>query len=137
MSGREIETARNALLVRLAAAGTFVGGVMNLVAIIEPHWFQRHHLLEDFFPIEFWRASRMIELLIGFTLIVASINIYRRKRRAWELVTVLAAVSLVFHIIRPFDPLQVLAASLLIIILVVSRGLFTVRSEAPDIGRTL
>jgi hypothetical protein len=37
-------------------------------------------------------------LLIGFTLVISAINIYKRKRRAYHLVGALAMLSLIFHL---------------------------------------
>src|SRR5262245_29521805 len=76
------------LIVTLLTLGS---GILNLYSVIGPGVRERVEFLKQFFPLEFVHLSRLLTLLIGFALVVSSINIYRRKRLAWWIVTVLAS----------------------------------------------
>ena len=46
-------------------------------------------------------VTRTVEVIIGLLLLLLSHGLKRRKRRAWEAVTVLLAASVVVHLIHP------------------------------------
>lgn len=122
---------RRWLLATCVAAVTLGSGVLNLVSVMGG---PSHSVaLRDIFPIEFLRLSRTIVLLTGFALIISSINIYMRKKRAWWAVLALSIFSAVFHLIRGFDYEEALASLSLVIVLLLTRKEFSVRSSAPDI----
>ena len=56
--------------------------------------------LSEIFPLYFLRLSRPATILIGFALIVSSLNIFKRKRRAWVAVLALSVFSTVFHLTK-------------------------------------
>ncbi len=116
------------------AAVTMGSGVLNLLAVMGG---PRNHRLAELFPIEFFRLSRTLTLLIGFALIVSSLNIYRRKRRAWRIVLALASLSTLFHAIREHSLSETLFSAALVLLLLVTRPLFTVKSSVPDLGSGL
>ncbi len=89
--------------------------------------------LEDVFPIEFIRLSRTATILIGFALIVSSPNIFKRKRRAWVAVLALSVFSTAFHLTKGLDYGQALFSFALVILLLLTRHMFTVKSSVPDL----
>src|SRR5262245_43914218 len=77
---------------------TFGSGLMNLYSVIGPALPDRSKILRGIFPLEFLHLSRLLTLLTGFALVISSINVYRRKKRAFVAVTILACASVVLHL---------------------------------------
>lgn len=128
---------RRLRLVRITALLTLGGGVVNLVSLLFPHWPRRGEVVLEVFPLEFLHISRFLTLIIGFSLVVSSFAIYRRKKMAYRAVLVLAAASALFHLTRGLDYEQALYSLVMIGALVAARREFTVRSEAPALHRAV
>jgi phosphatidylglycerol lysyltransferase len=71
-------------------------------------------------------------LLIGLALIVSAVNIYRRKRRAWQIVLALACFSTLFHIFKDHHRWHAVFSLALVVALLLARRSFTVRSRGLD-----
>jgi phosphatidylglycerol lysyltransferase len=124
-------------LVRLAALMTLGSGVINLVSVLHRASWSRHTLLQDIFPLEFVQLSRFLALLMGFALIVSSLNVYKRKKRAFWAVLLLSAFSIVFHVTKGLDYQEAAFSLLLVAVLLAIRKSFTVKSEVPRPGWTV
>ncbi len=124
-------------LVRLAALMTLGSGLINLASVLHHASWRRHTLLQDVFPLEFVQLSRFLALLIGFALIVSSLNIYKRKKRALGLVILLSGASVVFHLTKGLDYQEAAFSLLLVVLLLAIRKSFTVKSEVPRLSGTL
>jgi phosphatidylglycerol lysyltransferase len=111
---------------------TLGSGVVNVLSVINPSLPERRAVLQSIFPLEFLHLSRSLTLLIGFALVVLSINIFKRKIRAFRLSLGLAALSVVFHLTKGLDYEEAFLSVVLIGALLVSRKEFTVRSSIPD-----
>lgn len=85
------------------------------------------------FPLEFARLSRFATLLVGFALIISSINILKRKRRAHELAVGLSILSVIFHLTKGLDYEEAASSAALLAFLLLIRGRFKVRSSIPDL----
>jgi phosphatidylglycerol lysyltransferase len=120
------------IIVWAASLITLGSGVVNVLSVINPPLHERRVLLESFFPLEFLHISRFLTLLIGFALVVLSINIFKRKIRAFRLALGLAALSVVFHLTKGLDYEEAVLSAVLIGALLVSRKEFKVRSSVPD-----
>lgn len=127
---------RPALLWALSLA-TFGSGLLNLYSLIGPALPKRVRLLREIFPLEFLHLSRFLTLLIGFSLIISSVNIYKRKKRAFYIVLSLAGFSIVFHLAKGLDYEEALFSFLLLLGLIFARQHFTVRSRVPDLNESL
>ncbi len=111
---------------------TLGSGLLNLASVIGRGLPDRYHLVREIFPLEFVRFSRFLTLLIGFGLVISSINIYRRKKRAFQAVFLLACFSLVFHLTKGLDYGEAAFSAVLAGLLWLTRKSFTVRSSLPD-----
>ncbi|HWR54795.1 MAG TPA: phosphatidylglycerol lysyltransferase domain-containing protein [Bryobacteraceae bacterium] len=111
---------------------TLGSGLLNLESVIGPALPERYRLVRETFPLEFIRASRFITLVTGFALVIVSINIRKRKKRAWQAATFLAASSVVFHLTKGLDYEEATVSAILLALLWWARRAFTVRSGAPD-----
>lgn len=93
--------------------------------------------LREVFPLEFLRISRFLTLLIGFVLAVSSMNIFKRKKRAYALVMILSGLSVVFHLIKGLDYEEAFLSLVLMGVLFLARKNFRVKSSLPDLRSTL
>jgi lysylphosphatidylglycerol synthetase-like protein (DUF2156 family) len=91
------------ILTWFIALLTLAGGLGNLFFLFGPSIPERKELLIDIFPLEFLHLSRQITLLIGFILVISSINIYKREKRAFQFVLALSGISIIFHPTKGLD----------------------------------
>ena len=98
---------------------------------------ERASILRQVFPLEFLHLSRSITLLIGLALVISSVNVFKRKRRAWKTVVALAGFSVVFHLTKGLDYEEAALSAALLILLIAARRSFTVESGNPEIGAAL
>jgi phosphatidylglycerol lysyltransferase len=109
-------------------------GLVNLYSVAGKALPGRLAILREIFPLVFVHLSRFVTLLIGFTLVILSINIYKRKKRAFHLALLLSILSIIFYLIKGLDYEESLLSFILIIILLLSRKTFTVESSIPSLG---
>lgn len=129
---RTLEGRKRRWVVALVLAAITLGsGLLNLFSVMGGPSHSR--LLAEIFPLEFIRLSRTFTLLIGFALIISSINIYKRKARAWWIVLALSSFSTVFHLTRGLDYQEALFSLALVILLLITRTIFSVKSSVPEI----
>jgi len=126
------QKSRTQFLVWILALITLGSGLLNLYSVSEPISPHTRHVLREIFPVDFFSLSRFLTLLAGFALVVSSINIYKRKKRAFQIVTLLAGLSFVFHLSRGLNYREGPFSLLLIILLISARKNFTVRSSVPN-----
>ncbi len=88
------------MFVRMVALITLLNGALNLYAALHPRTQAPHGWLRYLAPLEFLHFPRSWTLLIGFVLIVASVNIWQRKRRAWRLVLTLSGFAALLHALK-------------------------------------
>jgi len=120
-------------LTQVVAAMVLGSGLVNVVSVIGPALPARSRILHGIFPLEFAHVSRFATLLIGFALIVSSINIYKRKRRAYRLVVALTILSVVFHMTKGLDYEEATFSVALLALLLLARSRFVVKSSVPDL----
>ena len=124
---------KRAILVWVLALMTLGSGLVNLYSVIRPSLPERHLLLREVFPLEFLHLSRTATLLIGFALIISSLNVFKRKKRAFQIVLFLSYASVVFHLVKGLDYEEALLSFVLLIVLLLTRKSFTVKSSIPDL----
>ena len=71
-------------------------------------------------------------MLAGFALVVLSINVFKRKKRAFFAAVALACLSIVFHLTKGLDYEEATFSFVLLIALLAGRKEFTVKSGIPD-----
>jgi phosphatidylglycerol lysyltransferase len=120
---------KHSLLVGLAVFFTLGSGLINLYSVVGRHFPGRIEIIRSIFPIEFIHISKFLTLLIGFALVISSINLLKRKKRAFQSVLMLSCASAVFHLTRGLNYEEAILSILLIIILLATRKYFTVRSS--------
>jgi phosphatidylglycerol lysyltransferase len=116
------------------AFGVLGSGLINLCSVAGRALPERAAILREIFPLVFIHLSRFVTMLIGFALIVLSINIYKRKKRAFQIALVLSILSIIFYLIKGLDYEEAILSVIVIAILLLSRKTFTVGSSTPSMG---
>ena len=119
------------ILLALVVLGS---GLVNLYSVAGKSLPERLTILREIFPLVFIHLSRFFTMLTGFALVVLSINIYKRKRRAFQITLLLSILSIFFYLIKGLDYEEATLSVLLITILLLSRKTFTVGSSIPSLG---
>lgn len=120
-------------LVVIAGLMTLGSGLVNIISVAGRDLPERFALLREVFPLEFLHVSRFLSLLVGFALVVSSLNIFKRKKRAFVLVLLLSALSIVFHLTKGLDYEEALLSLALMAALLFAGKSFTVKSSLPDL----
>ncbi|HMV99322.1 MAG TPA: phosphatidylglycerol lysyltransferase domain-containing protein [Acidobacteriota bacterium] len=121
-------------IVTLATLGS---GILNIYSVIGPGLPYRVAILKEIFPLQFLPLSRLATLLIGMALVVVSLNIYKRKTRAWYSVLLLASLSVMFHLTKGIDYEEALCSACLIGLLALVKARFQVKSSIPTFPSAL
>jgi phosphatidylglycerol lysyltransferase len=111
----------------------FGSGLVNVFSVVGRALPARFAVLRSLFPLEFIQLSRLGTLLIGFTLIISSFNIYKRKKRAFQLVFFLTVLSVFFHLTKGLDYQEAALSAALLVVLILTRRNFVVQSSIPDL----
>jgi phosphatidylglycerol lysyltransferase len=115
----------------LVATITLGSGLLNLFSVMGGPTHPK--ILNEIFPLEFIHLSRTLTLLIGFALVISSLNIFARKKRAWTIVLGLSSFSIVFHLTKGLDYEEAMLSLVLVVVLLLTRKTFSVKSSAPDL----
>ena len=103
-------------------------GLADIIEVVRPGLVYSTHLsrIHQFVPGTLVDVTHTVSVIIGLLLLMLSHGLKRRKRRAWEAVTLLLAVSVVVHVI-PFRQDRIVTAvvsALLVGALLYFRGEF-------------
>jgi phosphatidylglycerol lysyltransferase len=108
-------------------------GLVNLYSVAGRALPERAAILREIFPLVFIHLSRFFAMLTGFALVVLSLNIYKRKKRAFRITLLLSILSIIFYLIKGLDYEEASLSVILIILLLLSRKIFTVGSSIPSL----
>jgi lysyl-tRNA synthetase, class II len=86
-------------------------GLADIIEVVHPGLFYTSHLtrFHAFVPGTLVNVTHTVSVIIGLLLLMLSHGLKRRKRRAWEAVTLLLAASAVVHVI-PFREGRIVTA---------------------------
>ena len=107
-------------------------GLVNLFSVLSPALPERAAILHEIFPLVFIHLSRFLTLLTGFALVALSLNIYKRKKRAFQITLMLSFLSIFFYLTKGLDYEEAVLSVILIVLLLLSRKTFTVESRIPS-----
>src|SRR6266571_632597 len=89
-------------------------GVYNVLGVLSPEFHETLHRIGRVMPGSLTNAARTAEVITGLMLIMLAHALRRRKRRAWQAVTLLLAVNIATHIAHgPHLEQAVVAAAML------------------------
>ena len=123
------------LIPQITAALVASMGVINLVSAVTPGLPSRVAWLKQLFPLDIRHSAHLFTALSGFWLLILASGLLRRKRVAWMLTLGLLAGSMVFNLIKGFDIEESLLSAGLLMLLVLTRKLYTARSDAPSMAQ--
>jgi lysyl-tRNA synthetase, class II len=100
-SSRAVDRRLQRRWVPLAAGVmSMVIGIAYIIEGIAPGVAKHHLHVETYLG----SVTRTAEIIIGLLLLMVSHGLRRRKRRAWEAVTLLLVAGLLVHIVQPYIP---------------------------------
>lgn len=112
---------------------TLGSGLINIFSVIGPVPVESNFLLQKVFPLQYLEFSKFTTLFLGFALILSSINIFRYKKRAFDIVFALCGVSLILQLLEGFHITNTAAYLTVMTILFFTRSRFIVKSESINL----
>ncbi len=119
--------------VWLIALLTLGSGILNLHSALgrpEPN-----ALLLDIFPLALEGFSRTTEMLTGLALVITSVHLLWRRKRAWQVALALAGVSILLHIDQGMNWTEGSLLVALLGLLLRGRSAFTYGSGIPSLHK--
>lgn len=123
--------------VWLVSLATLANGLFNIFHTLSLRYFQHPYLFGPFLPFGLYHLSRSLSVLLGFVTAYVAFYLFQRRRVAWWLATVGTALTLLVHITEWHLWYRILASSVTLVLLLLYRGRFSVRSELNSIKRGL
>ena len=113
------------------AVAVLVGlaGVLNIVSAVTPGMAGRVHELRAFLPGGVTRTATAATAVAGVLLVCLSVALRRRKRRAYQAVVAVLAVSIVLHLVKGFDVEEAAVETALLTVVVLTRGEFAAKPD--------
>lgn len=90
-------------------------GLSDILAIFKPEWHEKLHRINAFVPGTLTNVAHSADVIIGLMLLLLSLGLRRRKRRAWQAVLALLVFDLVIHF--HFSHTQRLGSAIVVIVL--------------------
>lgn len=141
---------RSSWPVWLAAASTLISGLVGTVQPLLVRLSEHHpRLFSVVASYELYHLSKTLTVAFGYMLIFLSINLFRRKQRAWQISLCLSLLSLVLQLARigcehihwlqdrglaqDLPSYSCVPALIAVIILICTRSYFQVKSEKETV----
>lgn len=105
-------------------------GLINIISVVTPPLRPRLKLIRQFLPLEAISASNVLVLFIGLALLITSAFMFKGLKNAWRLALLLSVLSLVGNITKALDYEEATFAGVIIILLLLSRKQYMVRSSS-------
>ncbi len=117
--------------------GRLVGfvGLVTLVSAVLPALRNRTHLVTEVLPAVFPAAATTGAAALGLILITLSRALRRGKYRAWLVATVLAAITVVLHLVKGLDVEEAALSLAVFVLLVSARSRFTAKPDPRSVRR--
>jgi lysyl-tRNA synthetase class 2 len=110
-------------------------GVVTFVSAVLPALRQRTHLVTEVLPPVFPAAATTGAAALGLILVALSRALRRGKHRAWLLATVLAAVTVVLHLLKGLDVEEAVLSLALFVLMLGARKGFTAKPDPRSARR--
>lgn len=122
--------------VWLVALVTFTNGLVSVLVILLTRFYEPRRF-SMIFPFGVFHWSNAVTVALGFALIYLSYNLLQRRRVAWWLTISISALVMIGHLIHPLLWQAALTPALTIVLLLIFRRRFRVRSESHNIRQGL
>jgi lysyl-tRNA synthetase class 2 len=115
-----------------------VAGLLDAItAVLPEHRGRMMHSLMHLVPATGMTTARAATAVVGLTLVYLGAGLRRGKRRAWQIAVVLAAASVLLHLLKGGDLAAAGLSALLLVMLVVVRGRFQAIPDRRNRWRAL
>jgi phosphatidylglycerol lysyltransferase len=121
----------------LVAALTLANGGLGILHSLFARLHAEPVLFSFLLPYGVHHWSKHLTLATGVVLVDLSYHLYRRRRAAWWLATLVLAIAAMAHLGRGHHPLLAIAPGATLVLLVSLRRRFSVRSEPHSIAQGL
>jgi phosphatidylglycerol lysyltransferase len=134
---RARDDARRNWPVYVVAGLTLANGLLGIATITLVRWPAEPRLFSVPLPFGLYHLSRSLTLAFGLVLVYLSAHLFRRRKAAlWLAVGGCAAAALV-HVVRGHQGYQALAPAVTLVVLLLTRRRFTVRTEPRSVAHGL
>ncbi len=107
----------------------FALGLINIISVVTPPLRIRLKLIREFLPLEAINASNILVLFIGVALLITSAFMFKGLKNAWRLALLLSVLSLIGNLTKAFDYEEAIFAGIIILLLLISRSQYRIRSN--------
>ncbi|HEY8659031.1 MAG TPA: phosphatidylglycerol lysyltransferase domain-containing protein [Hanamia sp.] len=107
----------------------FTLGLINIISVVTPPLHPRLKLIRKFLPLEAINASNVLVLFIGLALLITSAFMFKGLKNAWRLALLLSVLSLIGNLTKALDYEEAIFAGIIIILLLISRSQYRIRSS--------
>lgn len=123
--------------VWLVALATFANGLLGIVSVLAVRSSERPELFSLPVPFGVYHASRLLTLTFGLLLIYLSFHLFQRRKAAWWLALVGTVAAGLAHLGHGHLWYTALAPAATVLLLILFRDRYTVRSELRSIAQGL
>ena len=120
---------RNLFIRIVPALLIFTLGLINIISVVTPPLHLRLKLIREFLPLEAISASNVLVLFTGLVLLITSAFMFKGLKNAWRLALLLSVLSLIGNLAKAWDYEEATFAGVIIILLLLSRSQYRVRSS--------
>jgi len=121
----------------VAALLTALAGLVDVGSALEPSVRSRSRLIANVVPGALSHSATAITLVAGILLLLVARGLWRRKRRAWRVVVVLLAASVVLHLLKGLDVEEAAVSLVLLAVIVAFRHDFYAKGDPTTRWRAL
>lgn len=107
----------------------FLAGLLNIVTALFLHHLPHIKLFNELFSLYFRHTARTFTLLSGLVLLTLSLNLFKKKQRAWRLSVLLVLTSVFSQVVHGFNPWQLIFLFILLWLLLITKNSFFVQSD--------
>ncbi len=105
-------------------------GVIDIISVVTPPLHPRLKLIRTFLPLDAINASNILVLFIGLALLITSAYMFKGLKNAWRLAMILSVLSVIGNITKALDYEEAFFGVIIIILLLISRNQYRIRSSA-------
>jgi phosphatidylglycerol lysyltransferase len=136
-SGPSLRSIKGDAAVRIVSLAIFINGMVGILQVLLTRFPHHPRLYGVILPFEFFRWSRTITLSLGFMLIYLSLRLLQRRRVAWWIAVAASSLAVVTHQVQFRLWYTAFAPAVTLVLLLVYRRRFTVRTEPKSITQGL
>jgi phosphatidylglycerol lysyltransferase len=123
--------------IRVVAFATFASGLFSIFSVLLTRFHESPRLFNMILPFGVYHWGRSLTLVLGFGLIYFSFQILRRRQIAWWLTVIILSLLIIAHLVHGFLWYATPAPAITLILMILLRRRFTVRTEPTSLIRGL